>query len=117
MKHMEFTPNNNGAILFGVILPDIVYDLYNVCISQTAFEDVLRFRLNIDRKRVIRMAEAVSVESKRQLLILVVYDIFMSEKNMLKTREQIVVEDFDFPTYEYNTKLGMDIERLISYRG
>lgn len=66
MKKIQFTKDNNDSILFGIILPDILYDMYNIAMSKQKFEQILRFRLNIHPKRLIRLAEAVVIYEKKK---------------------------------------------------
>ena len=56
--------------LFGLRVPDFVYSLYKICISQEAFEKAFKEYLNMNPKRLIKIVEAVEGEKQRSVLLL-----------------------------------------------
>lgn len=112
MKVLKFNKNDSIKPLFGLRLPDFVYDLYLISISQEAFEKTLKNFMNINQKRLIKLIEAVEGE-KKTVLLLVIYDKLMEGKTMVKDKIFTQVKDFNFPIYNMSVDEPAYIEHEI----
>lgn len=114
MKY-KFTKQKEAKIMFGIMLPDIIYDLFSVAINESAIEDILRTHLNISKDRLIKLVEAVSVEGN-EMLILVIYDKILSKGQFL--REKMKIEEseflFNFNIYKYDFNKPINVEFSIN---
>lgn len=100
MKIIKFDKSKAIKPLFGLRLPDFVYELYLISITKDAFEKTIRNFMHIDSKRLIKLAEAVEGGSK-SVLILIIYDTLVDgESKMLKQKLNTQVKDFDFPIFD-----------------
>lgn len=99
-------------ILFGIVMPEIISKFYDVVISESTFENIIRDHLNIYDSRLIKLVEAVDSEGK-SFLILVIYDKLLSKKLMLKEKLTLEVKDFDFDIYHYNFNNTINVENEI----
>lgn len=112
MKIIKFNKKNPIKPLFGLRLPDIVYDLYLISITKEAFEKTLKEFMHIDPKRLIKIVEAVEGDSK-SVLILVIYDTFVEGKRMVKARIDTRVKNFNFPIFNMSVDETVFMEREI----
>lgn len=99
--------------LFGLRVPDFVYSLYKICISQEAFEKAFKEYLNMNPKRLIKIVEAVEGEKQRSVLLVVIYDKIVEGKSMLKDKLRTKVQDFNFPIFVLGINEQTDIEEEI----
>lgn len=104
---------SSPKILFGMVLPEIVYSLYDVSLSEEAFERVLKNTLGIDNNRIVKLVEAIQAE-KKSILILVIYNKIVKDKRtFFKDKLKLDVIDFDFPIYNYDFNMEINIEEQI----
>lgn len=107
----------NPLILFGIVLPEVVYALYDVSLSEESFEMAVKTSLGIHPNRVVKLVEAIQGDEK-SILLLVIYDkIAKDKRSFFKEKLKLEVEDFDFPIYHYDFNLRINIEEQISLQG
>lgn len=99
-------------ILFGIVLPQVIYNLYEVSISEESFENAIKSGLGIEPNRMIKLVEAVQAQDKN-ILILVIYDKISGSKSFFKDRLNLKVESFDFDIYNYDFNREINIEEQI----
>lgn len=116
LKFDEYREDNRAEILFGVILPDIVYELMDVALSDAAFENAIKTSLNINPKRLIKIVEAVQ-GGKKEVLILVIYDKLVSDNLVLREKLNLKDKeiDFNFKIYYLDFNKDINIEYQIAY--
>ena len=114
MKY-KFKKQKEAQIIFGIMLPSIIYDLFLVVVNERSIEDILRDHLNISENRLIKLVEAISSEGK-EMLILVIYDKISNKGQFLK--EKMKIEDyefvFNFNIYKYDFNKPINVEFSIN---
>lgn len=115
MKIIKYVKEERPRIIFGVVLPDIIYSMYNISVNLEAFEDVIRHHLNIHKNRMINFVEAIQGDQK-EVLILVIYNKFSSQ-NILKREKHKMkeVKNFNFRIFNYDFNSIIDIETQIGF--
>ncbi|VWL85649.1 hypothetical protein [Oceanivirga miroungae] len=104
---------SSPKILFGMVLPEVVYALYDIALSEEAYERVLKNSLGIDNNRMVKLVEAVQGDTK-SILILVIYDkIARDSRTFFKDKLKLEVVEFDFPIYNYDFNMEINIEEQI----
>ncbi|WP_068267588.1 hypothetical protein [Caviibacter abscessus] len=114
MKY-KFETQRDPKIEFGIILPKIIADLFEVAISENAVEDVLRIHLNIHPNRFIKLVEAVEPNGI-EILILVIYDKILNKGKLLKEKIRVDNDNFnfDFNIYKYDFNRQIDVENSLA---
>ncbi|WP_067140731.1 hypothetical protein [Oceanivirga salmonicida] len=104
--------NSQAKILFGIVMPEVLYRLYEVTISEEAFEGALKTALGIHPKRMVKFVEAVQGESEN-ILLLVIFDKIVSGKSFYKDKLELEVKDFNFNIYHYDFNKIINVEYQI----
>lgn len=110
MKVMKLENHKPIVPLFALKVPDFVYDLYQICISNEAFEKKFKEYLNMNPKRLIKIVEAVQSDTKSVLLVVIYDNIATDGKSLLKSKLRTKVKDFNFPVFIVNMEENTNIE-------
>jgi len=96
--------------LFGIKVPPVVYKIL-AHVDENAFEESLKQALCIRKNRLIHV-ELVDLQPNQKSMIVVVFDHIVKGG---KPRFEVPTKDgfFDFPVYDLNFNLEVDIEKLI----
>ncbi len=96
--------------LFGIKIPPVVYKIL-ANIDENKFEECIKQALSIRKNRLIHV-EQVDLEPNKKSMIVVIFDHIVKggrPKIEVPTRDGF----FDFPVYDLNFNLEVDIEKLI----
>lgn len=113
MAVIKFKKREELKILFGIRLPNIVQNLCKEVKNKKIVYEVLREAFNINEKRLINLVEAVDSQ-RNTILILVVYNNFLSEAQKMKA--DLDVKTFDFDIFEFDLNKPVDLETVISVK-
>lgn len=112
MAVISFKKRQEPKILFGLKLPKIARMLYKEIKSTKKAKEILKEALNIDKKRLVNLVNAQD-RNNQDILLLVIYENLVSEKEELKM--DLEVETFDFDIYEFDfNNDNIDIEQIIA---
>lgn len=113
MAIIKFKKREELKILFGIRLPSVVQNLCNEVKNKKTVYRILREAFNINEKRLINLVEAVD-SGQNTILILVVYNNFLSEAQ--KMRADLDIKIFDFDIFEFDLNKPVDLETVIAVK-
>ena len=99
-------------IVFGIVLNNLESNLYHAIANKKLANEVLKESLNINSRRLINIVEVVNGDDE-VLDLLVVYDNILNEKEEMKIKESLKVENFNFHIFNFNRKEKVDVENLV----
>ncbi|MCX5774487.1 MAG: hypothetical protein NTX05_07780 [Fusobacteria bacterium] len=96
--------------VFGIKVPSVVYKIL-AHVSENKFDECLKQALCIRKNRLIHV-EFVDLQPNQKSMIIVIFDHIVKGG---KPKFDVPTKDgfFDFPVYDLNFNLEVDIEKLI----
>ena len=110
MAIIKFKKREEPEILFGIKLPSIATNLSKEIKNKKKVYEIVRDTLNIADGRLINIVDVRDAHDN-PASVLVIYDNFVTEREILKMDLEIEVFDFNIFEFDYNSKI--DIEDVI----
>lgn len=107
MAIIKFKKREEPEILFGIKLPSIAVDLSKEIKNKKKVYEIIRNTLNIADGRLINIVD-VRDAYDNLASVLVIYDNFVTEREILKMDLEIEVFDFNIFEFDYNNKINIE---------
>ena len=107
MAVIKFKKREEIKILFGIKLPSIVTEFYKESKNKKRAYEIIRNTLNIADGRLINIVD-VRDAYDNPASVLVIYDNFVTEREILKMDLEIEVFDFNIFEFDYNNKINIE---------
>lgn len=111
MAVISFKKRQEPEILFGIKLPEVVRALCKEIKNTKKTKELLKKAFNLDKKRLVNLVYAHN-RNDEEILLLVIYNNLVSEKEELKM--DLEIEVFDFEIFEFDLNDEIDIEKIIA---
>ena len=107
MAIIKFKKREDPDILFGIKLPSMAVDLSKEIKNKKKVYEIIRNTLNIADGRLINIVD-VRDAYDNPASVLVIYDNFVTEREILKMDLEIEVFDFNIFEFDYNNKINIE---------